>query len=98
MRSGFLTSYESLYLQRHHLVGGYRSQYLRSRVPGVPCRLRGEVGVTVVHADRVYLLFVTFDAVGRANVVSEDPGLCWGLGTSEGVCSTTCVQIGADLR
>ena len=72
--------------------------HLRGRVPGVPCHIRGEVGVTVVHADRVYLLFVTFDAVGRANVVSEDPCLCWGLGTSEGVCSTTCVQIGADLR
>ena len=96
MRSGFLTSYESLYLQRHHLVGGYRSQYLRSRVPGVPCRLRGEVGVTVVHADGVDLLFVTFDAVRGTDVVSEDPGLALVLCASQAVRGATRKERGAN--
>ena len=33
------------------------------------------MGVSVVHADRVNLFFITFDTVWRANVVSEQPGL-----------------------
>ena len=33
------------------------------------------MSVTVVHTDRVNLFFVALDAVGRANVISEDPGL-----------------------
>jgi len=37
--------------------------------------------VTVVHANRVDLLFVTFDAVWRADIVSEDPGLVGSAGT-----------------
>mmetsp|Transcript_30226 Transcript_30226/g.40176 ORF Transcript_30226/g.40176 Transcript_30226/m.40176 type:complete len:346 (-) Transcript_30226:171-1208(-) len=56
-------------------------------VPGVPCHLRGEVGVTVVHADGVHLLFVTFDAMGRTDVVTEDPGLGRRLRASQAVNS-----------
>jgi hypothetical protein len=48
-------------------------------VPRVPCDLRGEVGVPVMHADGVNLLFVTLDSIGGANVISEDPGLSWGF-------------------
>ena len=48
---------------------------LRGGVPGVEERVSGEMGVSVMHADRVNLFFVTFDTVGRANVVSEQPGL-----------------------
>lgn len=49
-------------------------EYLRGGVEGVPVELRGEVGVAVVHTHGVHLLFVALDAVGRANVVTEDPG------------------------
>ena len=64
--------------------------HLRGGVPGVPCHIRGEVGVTVVHADRVDLLFVTFDAVGRTDVVTEDPSLAGSLGASQAVnCATS---------
>ncbi len=44
--------------------------------------------MSVVHADRVDLLFVTLDAVGSTNVVSEDPGLSGGLGTGQTVSCT----------
>jgi len=44
------------------------------RVPGVPMDIRWEVIVSVVHTDRVDLLFVTLDAVRGTNVVSKDPG------------------------
>ena len=71
---------------------------LRSGVPGVPCDVRGEVGVTVVHADGVDLLLVTFDAVGGANVVSEDPGFAGCLRTSQTVRSTAGQQRRADCR
>ena len=37
--------------------------------------------MAVVHADGVDLFFVTFDAVGSANVVTEDPRLTC-LGTA----------------
>ena len=56
--------------------------YLRSGVPGVPGDLRLEVGVSVVLADGVDLFFVTLDAVGGTNVVSEDPSLTGGLSAS----------------
>jgi hypothetical protein len=45
--------------------------YLRGGVPGVEESVGGEMGVSVMHADRVDLFFITFDAVWRANVVSE---------------------------
>lgn len=72
--------------------------YLRGRVPGVPVDVGGEVGVTVVHADGVNLFFVTFDAVGRTDVVSEDPSLTWCLRTSQAVCSAASKQRRADSR
>ena len=37
--------------------------------------VRWPVSVTVVHADRVDLLFVTLDTVRGTNVVSEEPAL-----------------------
>jgi len=65
-------------------------------VPRVPCDLRGEVGVAVVHADGVNLLFVTLDSIGSTNVVSEDPGLSWGFRARESVSGTTCEEDCAD--
>ena len=50
-------------------------EYLRGRVPGVPMDIRWEVIMSVVHTDRVDLLFVTFDSVWSTNVISEKPGL-----------------------
>ena len=47
------------------------TMYLRGGVPGVEESVGGEMGVSVMHADRVDLFFITFDAVWRANVVSE---------------------------
>ena len=64
--------------------------YLRCGVPGVPGDFGREVGVSVVLADGVDLLFVTLDAVGGTNVVSEDPGLTGLLGTSQAVHSAAC--------
>ena len=37
--------------------------------------IRWEVIMSVVHTDRVDLLFVTFDSVWSTNVISEKPGL-----------------------
>ena len=37
--------------------------------------IRWEVIVSVVHTDRVDLLFVTLDTVWGTNVISEKPGL-----------------------
>lgn len=66
--------------------------YLRGGVPGVPVDVGGEVGVTVVHADGVNLFFVTLDAVGGTDVISEDPGLTRCLRTSQAVCSSASKQ------
>lgn len=33
------------------------------------------MSVSVVHTDRVNLFFVTFDAMGRTDVISEQPGV-----------------------
>ena len=49
--------------------------YLRGGVEGVPGDLGGEVVVTVVHTNRVDLLFVALNAVGGTDVVTEQPGL-----------------------
>ena len=73
-------------------------KHLRGGVPGVPVNLGGEVSVSVVHADGVNLLFVTFDTVGGTNVVSENPGLCLGLGSSQCEGSTACEQGSANQR
>ena len=47
------------------------------------------MGVSVVHTDRVDLLFVTLDTVGSSDVISEDPSLSWLRATSEGVVGST---------
>jgi len=48
--------------------------------------------MAVVHADGVDLFFVALDAVGRANVVAEDPCLAC-LGTArEGEGGATCEE------
>ena len=57
--------------------------YLRSGVEGVPGEFAGPVVVTVVHTNGVNLLFVTLDAVGGTNVVTEDPSLASGGGAHE---------------
>ena len=44
-------------------------------VVGVPGDLRWPVGVTVMHTNRVDLLFVTLDTVWGTNVISEQPSL-----------------------
>ena len=80
------------------LAAKARMWYLRSGVPGVPGDVRGEVGVAVVHADRVDLLLVTLDAVGGTDVVSEDPGFARRLRTSQTVRSTAGQQRRADCR
>jgi len=46
------------------------------------------VVVTVMHANRVDLLFVTLDTVGGTNVISEEPGLRGSL-PSEGIGNTS---------
>ena len=53
---------------------------------------------TVVHTNGVNLLFVTLDAVGRADVISEDPSLSGGLASHEGVGGSTCEQGRAHRR
>jgi hypothetical protein len=45
--------------------------------------------MTVVHADGVDLLFVTFDAMRCTNVVTEDPSLTGLGGTAERVGGST---------
>lgn len=45
--------------------------YLRGGVPSVKERVSREMSVSVVHTDRVNLFFVTFDAVGCTDVISE---------------------------
>jgi hypothetical protein len=44
-------------------------------VVGVPGDFRGPVTVTVVHAHRVDLLFVSLNTVRGTDVISEEPGL-----------------------
>ena len=44
--------------------------------------------MSVVHADRVDLLFVTLNTVRRTDVVSEEPGLGSVVGTSQLVGNT----------
>ena len=48
---------------------------------GVALGLRPDGKLTVVHANGVDLFFVTFDAVWRADIISEDPGLVGSAGT-----------------
>ena len=48
---------------------------LRSGVEGIPCEVTWPVCMSVMHTDRVYLFFVTFDSVRSTNVISEDPSL-----------------------
>ena len=48
---------------------------LRGGVPSVEQGVSWEMGVSVVHTDRVDLFFVTFDSVWRTNVISEEPGV-----------------------
>jgi hypothetical protein len=48
--------------------------------------------VAVVHADGVDLFFIALNAVGGADVITEDPGLAC-LGTAgEGEGGTTCEE------
>ena len=54
--------------------------------------------MAVVKADRVDLLFVTFDAVGSTDVVTEDPGLCGRLRASQAVGSAASEERRADCR
>jgi hypothetical protein len=49
--------------------------YLRCGVPRVEEIVSREMGVSMVHADRVNLFFITFDTVWCANIVSEQPGI-----------------------
>jgi hypothetical protein len=55
------------------------------------------VVVAVVHAHRVDLFFVTLDAVGRADVITEDPGLVGGRVAREGVDGAASEKGGADV-
>ena len=55
------------------------------------------MGVSVVHTDRVDLLFVTLDTVGGADVISEDPSLSWLRATSEGVVGSTSEEGCSDI-
>ena len=57
-----------------------------------------EVVVAVVQADGVHLLFVSLDAVGTADVVTEDPGLCGRLRASQAVGSAASEERRADCR
>ena len=52
---------------------GQNLRYLRCRVVGLPVFVVGPVRVTVVHAHRIDLLFVTLDTTWCTNIVSEDP-------------------------
>ena len=54
--------------------------------------------MAVVQADGVHLLFVALDAVGAANVVTEDPGLRGRLRTSQAVDSAAGEERRADCR
>ena len=46
-----------------------------SRVVGVPSDLRWPVAVTVMHTNRVDLLFITFDTVWSTDIISEKPSI-----------------------
>jgi hypothetical protein len=70
--------------------------HLRGGVEGVPGNVCWPVVVSVVHADGVDLFFVTLDAVGSTNVVSEDPSLALLGGTGQGLNSTASVEGVAD--
>ena len=54
--------------------------------------------MAVVQADGVHLLFVSLDAVGTADVVTEDPGLGGRLRASQAVGSTASEERRADCR
>ena len=54
--------------------------------------------MAVVQADGVHLLFVSLDAVGTADVVTEDPGLCGRLRASQAVGSAASEERRADCR
>jgi len=61
------------------------------------------VAVAVVHADGVDLLFITFDAVRRTNVVTEEPCFTSLGGSTERVGGSTgeegradCCEISVD--
>ena len=56
---------------------------LRLGIEGVPGYITGEVSVSVVHTDRVDLLFVTFNTMWCSDVISKDPSLCGSLATSD---------------
>lgn len=58
------------------------------RVESVPGDIGWEVVVTVVHTDRVNLLFVTLDTVRGTNVISENPGFSRLCTVHDGVEST----------
>ena len=77
-------------------ISSGKKGYLRGGVEGVPGDVCGPVVVTVVATDGVDLLFVTLDAVGGTNVVSEDPGLTLLGGAGEGVHGTASVEGVAD--
>ena len=51
--------------------------------------IRWEVVVSVVHTNRVDLLFVTLDTVWGTNVISEEPSLSLLSLSSESVGETT---------
>merc|ERR1719230_2361968 len=67
-------------------------------VEGVPSELAGPVVVTVVHTNGVNLLFVTLDAVGGTNVVTEDPSLASGGGAHERWEGSSTVKRAADVH
>ena len=54
--------------------------------------------MTVVHADRVDLLLIALNAIRRADVVTENPGLRWSLSTSKAVDGTTGEHAVAERR
>ena len=71
-------------------------RYLRSGVPSVEEIISREVSVSVVLSDRVNLFFITFDAVWRANVVPEQPGLSALVDTRNLVSDSASEQRRAD--
>jgi hypothetical protein len=71
-------------------------RYLRSGVPSVEEIISREVSVSVVLSDRVNLFFITFDAVWRANVVPEQPGLSALVDTRHLVSDSASEQRRAD--
>lgn len=71
-------------------------RYLRRGVPSVEEIISREVSVSVVLSDRVNLFFITFDAVWRANVVPEQPGLSALVDTRHLVSDSTSEQRRAD--